>query len=89
MSVNIVGIGMNIFMIIVIIILIVLGIVYNNELSTCENTQSAFCYSIQCPCDNQSSPPCFGYAKRPGPQNDQWYCSNAELTLVDNDGNPI
>ena len=76
-------------MILTIIALVVTGIVYNNDLNSCKVQQSPFCYTIQCPCDTQSEGPCFGYAIMPGPKEGQYYCSNAPLTLVDNNGNII
>ena len=87
MGVSVGGIIINIIMVLIIVGLIIVGVVFNGELKTCENSQSTFCYTIQCPCDDISSGPCFGYAKSPGPQSGQWYCSNAPLTLVDDNGN--
>ena len=87
MAVSIAGIIINIIMLLIIIGLIITGVVFNGEAKTCENSQSPFCYTITCPCDNTTQGPCFGYAKSPGPQSGQWYCSNAPLTLVDDDGN--
>lgn len=79
-------------MVILILILIGFGYQYNHELTICETRQSPFCYTIFCPCDNPEGepkqPPCFGYAKMPAGDN-QWYCSNAPNTLVDNNGNII
>lgn len=89
MAVSITGIVINVIMVFVIIGLIIAGIIYNQDLQTCENKQSPFCYTIQCPCDNQSTGPCLGYAKMPAAQPGQWYCSNATLTTVDNNGNII
>lgn len=89
MAISITGIIINIIMILVIIGLVIAGFIYNQDLQTCETKQSPFCYTIQCPCDDQSSGPCFGYAKMPGPTSGKWYCSNAPLTLVDNSGNII
>mgnify|MGYP006869415994 CR=1 FL=1 len=87
MKVSISGIIINVIMIIIIIGLIIAGIVYNNDLNICKNTQSPFCYSIQCPCDDQTTGPCFGYALMNGNQEGQFYCSNAPLTAVDSNGN--
>jgi len=93
MVVSVTGIIINIIMIIIIIILVVIGFVFNAQLTTCETRQSPFCYTIQCPCDittgGQTEPPCFGYAKMPAGQPGQWYCSNAPLTIVDNNGNIV
>lgn len=92
MGISIFGVLINVFMLIIIIITLVFGFVYSGELNTCETQQSPYCYTIQCPCDSQSTSegaPCFGYAKMPGPNPGQWYCSNAPLTLVDNNGNII
>lgn len=86
------GIIINIIMVIIILVLLVFGFRFSNELHTCETKQSTFCYTIQCPCDNpggeQSSapPPCFGYAKMPAEKPGQWYCSNAPLSIVDDNG---
>ena len=89
MAISIAGIIINAIMLVIIVILIILGVVFNSELNICQTEQSTFCYVVQCPCDSQSQPPCFGYAKRPGKQPGQWYCSNAPITAVDNDGNII
>lgn len=89
------GIIINIFMVIIILVLVGLGLRYSNELHICETKQSTFCYTIQCPCDNpggtpsNNPPPCFGYAKMPAETPGQWYCSNAPLTLVDDNGNLV
>lgn len=91
--VSVTGIIINVIMVIIIIVLVVLGVMYSNELKACETKQSPFCYTIQCPCDTPSgsnpSPPCFGYAKMPAEKPGQWYCSNAPLTAVDNNGNIV
>lgn len=80
-------------MVFVIIIIIVTGVVYNGQLNICENKQSTFCHTIQCPCDTplngKGQPPCFGYAKMPAEKPGQWYCSNSPLTAVDNNGNVV
>lgn len=91
MVISITGIVINVIVLILIIGLIITGIMFNNVLHECETEQSTFCYTIQCPCDSpqQNNPPCFGYAKRPGKKEGQWYCSNAPLTAVDNNGNII
>lgn len=88
MAVSIAGIIVNIIMALIIIGLVIFGIVHNRELAICENTQSTFCYTIQCPCDVVQAGPCFGYAKMPAGDN-QWYCSNAYLTKVNNAGVPV
>ena len=93
MIVSVTGIIINMIMIIIIISLVIIGITFNRELTTCQTEQSIFCYTIHCPCDllpnEQAAPPCFGYAKMPAGNSDQWYCSNAPLTIVDNNGNII
>jgi hypothetical protein len=92
MAVSVTGIVINVVILAIIIGLIVVGLMFNTTLRECENEQSPYCYTIQCPCDvsnGTGQAPCFGYAKRPGPENDQWYCSNAPLTLVDANGNPV
>jgi len=91
MAVSIVGIIINVMMVIMIIVLIIFGMIYNNELKTCETKQSPFCYTIHCPCDTtdpsvQGSAPCFGYAKMSAGQQGHWYCSNAPLSVVDDNG---
>lgn len=86
---TIAGILLNSIMIVIIILILIAGFSYRSELNICQNYQSPYCYAIQCPCDNQSSGPCFGYAKMPGPQEDTWYCSNAPTLLVDDNGNPV
>jgi len=89
MAVSIGGIIINVVMVVIIIIIVIVGFVFNNELTTCQNTASQLCYQIQCPCDNQQSGPCFGYASRPGSQSGSFYCSNAPGTLVDAGGIPL
>jgi hypothetical protein len=91
MPVSITGIIINVIMLIIIVFLVVIGFMFNNQLTICETKQSTFCYTIQCPCDipNQNNPPCFGYAKMPAETPGQWYCSNAPLSIVDNNGNLI
>ena len=89
MAVSVTGIIINVVMLLIIIGLLIAGIVYNNDLHSCDTQQSPFCYTIQCPCDNQTVGPCFGYALTPGPQEGQSYCSNAPLALVDSNGNVI
>jgi hypothetical protein len=93
MVVSITGIVINIVMVIIIISLIIVGVMFNRDLHTCETQQSTFCYTIQCPCDSppntQGPPPCFGYAKMPAGNPGQWYCSNAPLTVVDDSGNIV
>lgn len=87
MKVSIPGIIINVIMLLVIIALIIAGLVYNNDLQTCETKQSPYCYTVQCPCDDQSTGPCFGYSKMSvGPG--RWICSNATLTVVDDNGEP-
>lgn len=89
MVVSITGIIVNIIMLLIIIGLVIAGFIYNNDLKICENKQSPFCYNIQCPCDSQQDMPCMGYAKMPAENSGQWYCSNAPLTAVDNNGNIV
>ena len=89
MAVSIGGIIINVIMLLIIIGLVIAGVMYNSDLRDCETQQSPFCYTIQCPCDDQTTGPCFGYALSPGPQEGQYYCSNAPLTLVDSNGTPI
>lgn len=87
MKISIVGVIINSIMLIIIVILIIIGLKFNNELNVCETKQSTFCYTIRCPCDLQSEPPCFGFAKMPAETPGYWYCSNAPLTRVDSNGN--
>lgn len=89
MGVSITGIILNIIILIVIIILIILGFNFNRQVNECESVQSPFCYTITCPCDDTTEPPCFGFAKMPGPNDGQFYCSNNPNVLVDSDGNTI
>jgi hypothetical protein len=78
------------------IVVIVLAILINTENSTlnqCNNDQSPYCLTVQCPCDGAAvgvaTPPCNGYAKRPGPNPNTYYCSYAPNTLVDQNGIPV
>lgn len=89
MAISVGGIIINIIMIIGIIILIIVGVIYNNQLNSCQTKQSSFCYNISCPCDDKNQGPCFGYSKMPAGKEGQWYCSNAPLTIVDNNGNVV
>jgi hypothetical protein len=81
----------------VIIVLLVAAIIYTliyayvflEEIKLCETSQSPFCYTIACPCDNESNAPCFGYASRPGPSPNTFYCSIAPQQLVDSNGKAI
>jgi len=81
----------------VIIVLLLIAIVYTSiyayvfleEIKICETSQSTFCYTIACPCDNISAAPCFGYASRPGPSPNTFYCSIAPQQLVDANGKAI
>lgn len=88
MSYTAVGVTLNIIMFIVLVIIIGFGISYQVALNSCENTQSPFCYTISCPCDDTSAGPCFGYAKKPS-GNGNWYCSNAPSTEVNNFGRNV
>jgi len=90
---NITGIIINIIMLIIVILIALYGVMLNRGLNICETKQSPFCYTIHCPCDvagqnEQTVPPCMGYAKLPAGPN-RWYCSNAPLTLVDDNGNIV
>lgn len=93
MAVSIAGIIINVVMVLIIITLIVLGSIYSNNLSTCEQQQSPLCYAIQCPCDPLDSngnpaPPCFGYAKQTL-GNNRFRCSISPNSIVDENGNPV
>ena len=83
------GILLNLALLIFIIVILFIGLSYRSQLETCENKQSPYCYTVQCPCDLESAAPCFGYAKQPGETSGTWYCSDAPYTLVDNNGNVV
>jgi hypothetical protein len=93
MTVSIAGIIVNVIMVILIMVVAAVGFTFNADLQTCENMPSFFCPTIECPCDvtpGEDPPaPCFGYAKRPAGKTGQWYCSNAPLTVVDNNGKVV
>lgn len=89
MAVSVTGIVINVIMVLLILSLIIIGVTYSNDLKTCETKQSSFCYTIHCPCDDQTEGPCFGYTKMPADNPGQWYCSNAPLTIVDDSGNIV
>lgn len=78
---------------VVLIVLVGIFIFYaNGTLKDCQNNQSNYCYTIQCPNQTTTSLPCKGYAQRPGPVtngNPTYYCSYAPYTLVDQNGNAI
>lgn len=93
--VSVTGILMNVMMLILIIIVLFLGLGAQTNLNNCLNTESPFCFSVQCPCDPRDpdnpalfTAPCFGYASRPGPREGTFYCSSAPNQLVNSDGNP-
>ena len=72
------------------IVCIVSGIVifhYRGMTSLCEAQQSPYCFTIKCPCDTGGA--CNGYASRPGPEPDTYYCSSSPNLLVDSTGNPV
>ena len=86
------GIIVNVIMLIIITVALVFAFAYGAAVGQCENKESPYCYSVQCPCDidpvsGLPSAPCFGYAKKPGPQPNTWYCSGSASTLVDTNGN--
>lgn len=85
----VIAIAVNVFAFVVLAVLVFLGFSQRSKLSACENTQSPYCYSIQCPADPPASGPCFGYASRPGPTSGTFYCSSSPTTAVDKDGKPV
>lgn len=88
-SVSVAGIIVNVILLLIIIVLVIMGVMYNNNLHHCETQPSTFCYTIHCPCDGDAPPaPCFGYAKRSAGSG-KWYCSNAPLTIVDDQGKAV
>lgn len=86
MGVSTGGIILNIIALILIIVAVIATIFQYEALRTCNNNQSDFCYTIVCPNAAKDEKPCGMYPKRPGPRPDTWYCNNAPLTLVDNNG---
>ena len=86
MAVSVIGLIINGIMFLIILALIITGLVYNGQLQECETKQSPYCYTMQCPCDDETQGPCFGYTKMPAGKPGQWYCSNAPLTIVNTDG---
>lgn len=89
MNINYVGVLLNTVMVIVIIVLIISAVGYRGELTQCQTEQNSSCYTLRCPADTQDSLPCRGWAKMPGPNSGEWYCSNSVRALVDNNGNQI
>jgi len=83
------GIIINLLMSLILIVLIVLGIVFSNNLHNCENNPSPFCYDIQCPCDDFSQGPCFGYALRLASDGVNFNCSNSVLSTVNSSGSLV
>lgn len=81
MVISIAGVIINVIMVLIIIGLVITGIVHNSDLNRCKTQQSAFCYAIQCPCDNKDEGPCFGYAFRPGEKDNEFYCSNSPSSI--------
>lgn len=79
---------LNVFVIGAILVIAILGWSYQSGLSTCENNPSKYCYHVQCPCDDSTTGPCFGFAKMSVGDN-KWICMNAPQTTVDNNGKPI
>lgn len=82
-------IGINFFLLIVILVLFLLAMNVRSTLNSCQTKESPWCYSIQCPGDDSSQGPCFGYAQRTGSQPNSFNCSSASSTDVDKDGNPL
>jgi len=86
---TVVGIFLSAVFFVFIIIVVILIFTTREALIACENDQSPFCLTIQCPCaQNGATNVCKGYAQRPGPQPNTFYCSYAPNTLVDINGNP-
>jgi hypothetical protein len=74
--------------IISILIFFSLGIVYLNNVSKLEKTQSNYCYTFSCLCESENvGPPCYGFAKRNVGEN--FSCSNAPNSIVDKNGKLI
>ncbi len=88
MPVSIPGIIINVIMLIILILIIIWAVSSNRGLQLCENEASPFCLTVQCPCDNASNPPCYGYSFRVD-ANGTYYCSSAPDTPVDASGNPV
>lgn len=88
MPISIIGILVNVVMVIIIVILLLVGYRTNQELKVCQQQQSSSCYSIQCPCDANDAPPCFGYAKMPAGDGN-FYCSSSPSSLVDAQGKKV
>ena len=80
--VNVTAIVVIIVLLIVIVIMLIYALRFRGEVQTCQSTESPYCLSINCPCDNNKVGPCFGYAFRPGPSAGTFYCSNAPGSLV-------
>ena len=89
MAVSAVGIMINLIILVVIGILLILGWHYHRLFVDCRDIQSPFCYTVQCPCDDSASGPCFGFAKMPGPRDGTWSCSNNPSVLVDDTGSIV
>lgn len=87
--VNITAIVVIVVLVIIIVIMIVYALRFRSERQACEGTESPYCLSINCPCDNNKTGPCFGYASRPGPSTGTFYCSNAPGSLVNASGQAV
>lgn len=89
---NSILIVLNLIMVVLIIVSVIFVVSTNGQLKECQDNQSDYCYTIQCPGETVASVPCKGYASRPGPVtngNPTFYCSYAPSTLVDANGNAI
>jgi len=82
-------IGVNVFVLIIIIALAILCSSIKSTLIACETQESPWCYSIQCPADDPSVGPCFGYSQRNGSKPGTFNCSSASGALVDAKGQPV
>jgi hypothetical protein len=83
---------LNLIVVVFIVMMVIFIVSANETLKECQNNQSNYCYSIQCPSESTSTLPCRGYAQRSGPitnGNPTFYCSYAPSTLVDQNGNAI
>lgn len=82
---------------VILIIVLVIGIFltlligwgYHRQSNICLTNESKACLNMMCPCGSDKSPPCYGFAHRPGPNVNTFYCSNSGPTLFDATGNII
>lgn len=84
----IVVIVISILIVMVNVFLLYMGFKFRRQRSACESTESRFCYTIACPCDDKNSGPCNGYAIRKTADGN-FNCSYNSAVKVNLKGEPV